>query len=73
MDEEERICGAHFVKLEDGRQLEQAVVVIMNGRVVNYYDFRDEIAMCEWMGGTIEVKRDEEDYLRAYWHGKILE
>lgn len=68
-----RRCGAHEVLLEKGTILHQAVVEIMDGRVVNYYEFRDELPMTEWLGGMIEVKRDEDELLRAYHQGKRLE
>lgn len=67
-----RRCGAHEVKLPDGSILEQAVVEISEGRVVNYYEFRDELPMTEWLGGTIEIKRDEEGNLMALWKEKAI-
>lgn len=67
-----RRCGAHEVKLPDGRCLQQAVVEIQDGRVVNYYEFTDELPMTEWLGGIIETERDEEGILRATWNGKSL-
>lgn len=70
---EERRCGAHEVWLPNGDVLRQAVVELMDGRVVNYYEFRNELPMTEWLGGIIEVKRDEEDVLRAFFQGKLLE
>lgn len=66
-----RRCGAHEVLLVDGSTLHQAVVEVEAGRVVNYYEFRDELPMTEWLGGAIEVRR-EEDGLHAYWQGKRL-
>lgn len=71
--EDLRRCGAHEVRLEDGVTLTQAVVEISEGRVVNYFEFRDELPMTEWLGGIIEVKRDEEGILRAYWQNKMIE
>lgn len=68
-----RRCGAHVVRLPDGTELQQAVVEIMDDRVVNYYEFRDELPMTEWLGGEICVMRDEEDILRAEWKGKRIE
>ena len=65
-----RRCGAHEVITASGSTLIQAVVEIEEGRVVNYYEFRDELPMTEWLGGTIEIKRDEEGILRAFWQGK---
>ena len=67
-----RRCGAHVVRLPDGSLLLQAVVEVEEGRVVNYYEFRDELPMTEWLGGEIVVERDEQEVLRALWHGKRL-
>lgn len=68
-----RRCGAHEVRLPDGSCLAQAVVEISEGRVVNYYEFRGELPMTEWMGGTIEIAHDEEGMLVALWHNKKIE
>ena len=68
--EELRRCGAHTVVLPDGTILQQAVVEIAEGRVVNYYEFREELPMTEWLGGEIRVERDEEGILCALWNGK---
>lgn len=67
-----RRCGAHEIVLADDTVLSQAVVEMEEGRVVNYYEFRDELPMTEWLGGTIEVRRDAEGVLRAYHQGKAL-
>ena len=67
-----RRCGAHVVVLPDGSELTQAVVEIQEGRVVNYYEFRDELPMTEWLGGEIRVQRDEEGILRAFKDKKKL-
>lgn len=67
-----RRCGAHEVKLMDGTLLSQAVVEVEEGRVVNYYEFREELPMTEWLGGRIEVRRDEEGILRAFHQGKEI-
>ena len=58
--------------LPDGSILQQAVVEIQEGRVVNYFEFREELPMTEWLGGEIRVKRDEEGILRALWNGKVI-
>ena len=58
--------------MPDGSELSQALVEIEEGRVVNYYEFRDELPMTEWLGGEIRVQRDEEGILRAFWNGKQL-
>lgn len=67
-----RRCGAHQVILPDGSILQQAVVEIQEGRVVNYFEFREELPMTEWLGGEIQVERDEEGILRALWNGKVI-
>lgn len=60
------------MSLPDGSQLTQAVVEVEEGRVVNYYEFRDELPMTEWQGGEISVVRDEEGILRATWGNETL-
>lgn len=67
-----RRCGAHQVILPDGSILQQAVVEIQEGSVVNYFEFREELPMTEWLGGEIRVERDEEGILRALWNGKVI-
>lgn len=67
-----RRCGAHQVILPDGSILQQAVVEIQEGRVVNYFEFREELPMTEWLGGEIRVERDVEGILRALWNGKVI-
>jgi len=69
---EMRRCGAHEVKLPDGTVLSQAVVEVWEGRVVNYYEFREELPMTEWLGGQIELKRDAEGTLCAFWNHQKL-
>ena len=58
--------------LPDGSILQQAVVEIQEGRVVNYFEFREELPMTEWLGGEIRVESDEEGILRALWNGKVI-
>lgn len=70
--EDFRRCGAHLVILPDGSILQQAVVEIQEGRVVNYFEFREELPMTEWLGGEIRVESDEEGILRALWNGKVI-
>ena len=59
--------------LPDGSILQQAVVEILEGRVVNYFEFREELPMTEWLGGEIRVERDEDGILRALWNGKKID
>lgn len=69
---ETRRCGAHVVSLPDGTLLLQAVVELEDSRVVNYYEFRNELPMTEWLGGEIRIIIDEEGIRRAYWKGKRI-
>ncbi|MED9801637.1 MAG: hypothetical protein UFJ02_09515 [Prevotella sp.] len=70
--EEVRRCGAHEIVVEDKMTLVRAVVEIFADKVVNCYEFRDELPMTEWLGGRIDIKRDEEGILRAYHLGRRL-
>ena len=54
------------------RTLIQAVVEIQGTQVVNYYEFRDELPMTEWLGGTIILKYSESGELQAWWDNKQL-
>lgn len=69
--EELRRVGVHYVVTENGT-LKQCVVEIEEDRVVNYYTFTDELPLTEWLGGTIELKRNEEGFLQAWHEGKLL-
>lgn len=66
-----RRVGAHEVVI-DNRLLRQAVVELEGQRVVNYYEFRDELPMTEWLGGTIQLTTSEEGWLQAWWNGQLL-
>lgn len=66
-----RRVGAHCIKNGD-TFLKQGVVEIEEGRVVNYYTFRDELPMTEWLGGMIELRRDDKGILHAFQNDKKL-
>lgn len=66
-----RRVGAHEVVFSN-RKLIQAVVEIQGTQVVNYYEFRDELPMTEWLGGTITLKYSESGELQAWWDNKQL-
>ena len=68
-----RRSGAHVVRLPAGTQPHQGVVELEDSRVVNYYEFRDELPMTEWLGGEIRIIIDEEGIRRAYWKGKRID
>ena len=66
-----RRVGAHEVVFSN-RTLIQAVVEIQGTQVVNYYEFRDELPMTEWLGGIITLKYSESGELQAWWNNKQL-
>lgn len=66
-----RRVAAHEVVLPSGEILHQAVVEIDEYRVVNYYEFREELPLCEWLGGTIEIV-DTKHGLIAFQEGKKI-
>ena len=54
MVDEFRRLGFHELKVADV-VLHQAIVEVMGDRVVNYYEFTEELPMTEWIGGTCEI------------------
>lgn len=68
-----RRVAAHEVDICGEETLSMAVVEISEGRVVNYYTFSDELPMTEWLGGRIEIKKNVDGSLSAYWQGTLLE
>ncbi|MDY5320881.1 MAG: hypothetical protein SPG93_04350 [Prevotella sp.] len=66
-----RRVGAHDV-VGDGRRLHQAVVEIEWQQVVNCYEFRDELPMTEWLGGTIRLVVSADGMRQAWWNGHLL-
>lgn len=66
-----RRVGAHEV-VGDGRRLHQAVVEIEGQQVVNCYEFRDELPMTEWLGGTIRLVVLADGMRQAWWNGHLL-
>lgn len=39
----------------DKHELKQCIIEILDGKVVNYYPFTEELPNTEWLGGTIEI------------------
>lgn len=57
----------------NGKTIDRCVVEIDNGHVVNYYTFDEELPLTEWLGGTINLLRDDTGVLVAEWHGHLIE
>ena len=53
-----RRLGFHELKVA-GEVLHQVIVEVVGDRVVNYYEFTDELPMTEWIGGTCEIINDK--------------
>ncbi|WP_434504042.1 hypothetical protein [Prevotella sp.] len=53
-----RRLGFHELKVS-GEVLHQVIVEVVGDRVVNYYEFTDELPMTEWIGGTCEIINDK--------------
>ena len=68
-----RRCAANQVVTLEREVLAPGVVEMENGEVVACYLLRGEQPMTEWLGGKIEIKRDDMGVLRAHHQGKILE
>lgn len=58
MENQFRRLGFHELKVS-GVVLHQAIVEVIGDRVVNYYEFTDELPMTEWIGGTCEIINDK--------------
>ena len=58
MENQFRRLGFHELKVS-GEVLHQAIVEVIGDRVVNYYEFTDELPMTEWIGGTCEIINDK--------------
>ena len=67
-----RRVAAHEVHVGENT-LRQAVVEIYDDCVVNYYEFRDELPMTEWLGGTIVLKTNDDGILQAFKDSRLLE
>ena len=52
--------------------IEQGIVVIEDGIVLNTYPFIEEEPMTEWTTGTITIRPDNDGKLRAYKGDQLL-
>lgn len=66
-----RRIAANVIKTTTGT-IEQGIVVIENGIVVQTYPFSEEEAMTEWITGTINLRLDNEGKYRAYKGDQLL-
>lgn len=66
-----RRIAANVIQTTTGT-IEQGIVVIENGIVVQTYPFSEEEAMTEWITGTIILRFDNEGKYRAYKGDQLL-
>lgn len=66
-----RRVAAHNVRIGD-EILHQCVVELVNGIVVSYYTFTEELPMTEWLGDTIDIKQEQGEGPVAYWKRQRL-
>ena len=65
MDKIRRVA-AHNVIVDDS-VFNLSIVEIVEGRVVNYYEFHEEMPIVEWLGNTIVIRRDKLGRKQAWW------
>ena len=65
-----RRIGTNIIETATGR-IEQGIVVIEDGIVLDTYPFIEEEPMTEWTTGTITIRPDNDGKLRAY-KGNLL-
>lgn len=66
-----RRIGANIIETPEGI-IEQGIVVIEDGIVLDTYPFTDEEPMTEWTIGTISIRLDDNGKPRAYKDDKLL-
>ncbi len=60
-----RRIGANIIETATGT-IEQGIVVIEDGIVLDTYPFTEEEPMTEWTTGTITIRQDNDSKPRAY-------
>lgn len=66
-----RRIGANIIETAAGR-IEQGIVVIEDGIVLETYPFTEEEPMTEWTTGTITIRLDNDGKSRAYKSDLLL-
>lgn len=66
-----RRIGANIIETATGT-IEQGIVVIEDGIVLDTYPFTEEEPMTEWTTGTITIQPDNDGKLRAYKGNQLL-
>ncbi len=58
-----RRVAANRIVFSDGTQYTNHVLELCGSRVVNHYPLQGEVAMTEWLGGTIVVEQGKAYHL----------
>lgn len=66
-----RRIGTNIIETAAGR-IEQGIVVIEDGIVLETYPFTEEEPMTEWTTGTITIRLDNDGKSRAYKGDQLL-
>ena len=66
-----RRIGTNIIETATGR-IEQGIVVIEDGIVLETYPFTEEEPMTEWTTGTITIRIDNDGKPRAYKDKQLL-
>lgn len=68
-----RRIAVHDLLTVDGSTIHLCVVEMVDGIVVNYYKFDREPPYTEWLGGKAVLNYDDDNNLRVYLNGTLLE
>lgn len=71
MKKKKRCVAANEIVVGE-KKIQQGIVELIDGEVIKYYPFHQELPMTEWLGGVIDVKTDESGKLKAYWNDKEI-
>ena len=66
-----RRIGTNIIETAAGR-IEQGIVIIEDGIVLETYPFTEEEPMTEWTTGTITIRLDNDGKSRAYKGDQLL-
>ena len=66
-----RRIGTNIIETATGR-IEQGIIVIEDGIVLETYPFTEEEPMTEWATGTITIRLDNDGKPRAYKDKQLL-
>lgn len=67
-----RRIASNRVITPEGKNLTQQVIEISEGCVTKLYPLRQELPFTEWMQGQIELKRNPDGSVSAYYKGKPI-